>query len=32
MFQLIAAETLDPLNESYIAFLSELGRTITSVS
>ena len=32
LFQLIAAETLGPLNESSIAFFSELGRKIASVS
>jgi len=32
LFQLIAAETHGPLSESSIAFLSELGRNIASVS
>ena len=32
LFQPIAAETLGPLNESSIAFFSELGRKIASIS
>jgi len=32
LFQPIAAETLGPLNESSIAFFSELGRKIVSIS
>ena len=32
LFRLIAAEMLGPLNESCIAFFSELGRKIASVS
>jgi len=32
LFQLIAAETLGPLNESCIAFFSELGHKIASIS
>jgi len=32
LFQPIATETLGPLNESSIAFFSELGRKIASVS
>ena len=32
LFQPIAAETLGPLNKSSIAFFSELGRKIASIS
>jgi len=32
LFQSIAAETLGPLNQSSIAFFSELGRKIASIS
>jgi len=32
LFQPIAAETLGPLNQSSIAFFSELGRKIASIS